>query len=66
MVNRYSGNLGPAPAARSAAPKGGGKKIGVPFNEKPGFPDARLPGKTQGDCSLGVKKLKVHAKSVGV
>jgi hypothetical protein len=46
------------------APAGG--KISLPVVEKTSFPSAALPGKAQGDRSLGVKKVKVDAKRMGL
>ncbi len=38
-----------------------------PFKEKPAFPSADLPGKTQPkDRSGGTKRLKIHPKSSGI
>ncbi len=37
------------------------------FKEKPAFPSANLPGKTQPkDRSNGIKRMKVHPKSMGL
>ena len=38
-----------------------------PFKEKPGFPSADLPGKTQPkDRSNSIKRLKAHPKTMGL
>lgn len=52
---------------------GGGKRNSTKtaksagFTEKPGFPSASLPGKSQpGDRSNGIKRLKVDPKRLGL
>lgn len=58
--NRQSGG----PGGMRNVPK---TPAAAPFKEKPGFPSAGLPGKTQSkDRSNGIKRLKTHPKSEGL
>lgn len=62
MVNKFHGNGNSGGGMRNSVRKGSST-----FTEKPGFPAASLPGKSQpSDRSAGVKKLKVHPKSEGL
>lgn len=63
MVNKYHGN----------GNGGGGKRNSTKtassagFNEKPAFPSASLPGKSQPkDRSNGIRRLKVDPKRLGL
>lgn len=54
----------PKGARPSPSGSGGGK---ASFNEKPAFPSASLPGKSQGkDRSGGVTKAKIDPKRLGL
>lgn len=66
MPNHYYGSVQPQKLKKAAG--GSNSKGGsVPLmKEKPAFPSAGVPGKTQKDRSGGVPKCKVYPKSEGL
>lgn len=66
MANQYHGNL---PANPSVGSKANSRKAGASgsVNEKPGFPGAQLPGKSQPRSrSAGVHSCKTYADKKGL
>ena len=66
MANKYHGNL---PANPSRGSKANTRRPGASasVNEKPGFPSAKLPGKTQSkNRSGGVHGCKTYADKKGL
>lgn len=65
MANKYHGQVsavGKVPSGRKA-----GAGVAGSMNEKPGFPGADLPGKSQPkDRSGGVKRCQTYPNSKGI
>lgn len=68
MPNRHYNKQIAQPLPKGDRPSPGSKSgKGLGFKEKPAFPSADLPGKSQsGDRSGGVYKCKVNPKQIGL
>lgn len=66
MANRYHTDNSQRKISGSAGGHGGRSGSGVSMKEKPAFPKAGVPGKTQKDRSLGVYKCHIYPKSEGL
>lgn len=66
MPNNYYGSVSPLKLKKVAGGSVSGKGSVPSMKEKPAFPSAGAPGKTQKNRSGGVYKCKVYPKSEGL